>query len=233
MVFLHLVFVSFKGLELTSQTIHYQGIIPTINLQKNIDSKMSLNVSFYGIHGKYAKNYNNLRKDLFMIQTFAQGQLNYKHNSTIYSLGYTNQINYPTLSNQTLEHRLWQQIVFNYTKKTALNYHRFRIEERFINSKLLKSTQYSTRLRYQLGLKYTPVRNTEKGLYANAYLEYCYSTTEFKDIKKSETWGYAGIGYKLNPKNKFELAYINLKLFKQSGILSLNLLHVLWSHALN
>lgn len=217
-----------------SQNSYYQGLIPTINIQKNIHPRASINTSFYGIYGQYNKQSSHLRKGFFVIQTFAQCQINYKlKDATTLSLGYTNQINYPKLINQTLEHRVWQQIIFNFKKKNWLNYNRIRIEERFIKNKTQKRSQYSTRFRYQLGLKYTPLKNTNKGIYWNSYIEICYSTAQFKDFRNSESWGYFGIGYKANQRNKIEVAYINLNIFKPSSTLHLNLFHLLWSHNIN
>ena len=113
------------------------------------------------------------------------------------------------------EHRIFQQFI---TKQKLGKFglqHRYRFEQRFVEE------DFKIRFRYFLGLSHPLWTNTENGhqLYASMYNE-VFLNGEQTVFDRNRLYG--GLGYKLNPKLKFEVGYMN-QFFNQDGRDQINL----------
>ena len=107
------------------------------------------------------------------------------------------------------EHRIFQQFITKQRLGKLGLQHRYRFEQRFVES------DYKMRFRYFLGLSYTLYNfgDSEKQLYASAYNEMFLNTTS-SVFDRNRLYG--GLGYKFNAKFKVELGYMN-QFFQTSG----------------
>ena len=113
------------------------------------------------------------------------------------------------------EHRIFQQFI---TKQKLGKFglqHRYRFEQRFVED------DFKIRFRYFLGLSHPLWTNEENGhqLYASMYNE-IFLNGEQTVFDRNRLYG--GLGYKLNPKLKFEVGYMN-QFFNQAGRDQINL----------
>ena len=100
------------------------------------------------------------------------------------------------------EHRIFQQFITRQTAGRVSLQHRYRFEQRFIED------VFKLRLRYFLGIN-IPLNNTtmiSKTWYLSAYDEIFMNT---KDEIFDRNRIYGGLGYKVSPKLRFEIAYMN------------------------
>ena len=130
--------------------------------------------------------------------------------------GYISSENYvdETTDKKTVnEHRIFQQYTSKQTVgKLNLN-HRYRFEQRFVES------DFKMRLRYFLGLK-IPIKIKEKSnYYFSAYNEVFINT---KSILYDRNRLYGGVGYNVNKGLRLEMGYMN-QFFKNGNRDQVNL----------
>ena len=100
------------------------------------------------------------------------------------------------------EHRIFQQFTSSQKIGSSKLSHRYRFEQRFVES------DFKMRLRYFLGLN-IPLNKTEKGnskYYVSAYNEIFLNT---KSSVFDRNRVYAGIGYNINANIRIEAGYMN------------------------
>lgn len=100
------------------------------------------------------------------------------------------------------EHRLYQQLITKQQVGQLRMQHRYRFEQRFVES------DFKLRFRYFLSMAYPLWKETESGkeFYATTYNEIFLNTkTDVFDRNRL----YGGLGFRLNKQFRFELGYMN------------------------
>jgi hypothetical protein len=175
----------------------------------------------WNIHNEIQyRNYNAIGD---LEQLLIRGGLGYNltenNNNLLLGYGYILSENYigDTDEKTTVnEHRIYQQ----FTTKQAVGKlnlsHRYRFEQRFVES------DFKMRFRYFLSLNYPLKTFTESNtlLYAAAYNE-IFLNTESSVFDRNRLFG--GLGWKMNDKLKFEVGYMN-QFFENSGRDQINLI---------
>jgi len=98
------------------------------------------------------------------------------------------------------EHRLYQQLITKQSIKKLRMQHRYRFEQRFVES------DFRLRFRYFLSLNYPIHQEEGREWYLSAYNELFLNTVN-NVFDRNRLYG--GLGYKLNDMLKFELGYMN------------------------
>lgn len=116
--------------------------------------------------------------------------------------GYIKSKNYiNTTDKETInEHRIFQQLTTKQQLGIIKLSHRYRFEQRFVES------NFKMRLRYFLSVQIPLSKKTDKGTYLSAYNEIFINTKkQFFDRNRI----YSGIGYKINKNVRIEAGYMN------------------------
>ena len=175
----------------------------------------------WNIHNEIQyRNYNAIGD---LEQLLIRGGLGYNltenNNNLLLGYGYILSENYIGDTDEKItvnEHRIYQQ----FTTKQAVGKlnlsHRYRFEQRFVES------DFKMRFRYFLSLNYPLKTFTESNslLYASAYNE-IFLNTESSVFDRNRLFG--GLGWKMNDKLKFEVGYMN-QFFENSGRDQINLI---------
>ena len=126
------------------------------------------------------------------------------NNATNFLLGYgfiksENYIN-STDKKTVNEHRIFQQLTTKQQIGILKISHRYRFEQRFIES------NFKMRLRYFLSMQIPLTTKPNKGVYISAYNEVFINTTnQFFDRNRI----YSGLGYQINKNIRIEAGYMN------------------------
>ncbi len=162
------------------------------------------------------RNYNAIGDlEQLLIRTGLGYTFNENKNNVLLGYGYILSENYIANTNNKVnvnEHRIFQQFISKQTiGQVSLN-HRYRFEQRFIES------DFKLRFRYFLGLNmpFSPSKNW----YLSAYNEVFLNT---KSAVFDRNRLYGGIGYKVSKAIKLELGYMN-QFFENSGRDQLNIM---------
>lgn len=98
------------------------------------------------------------------------------------------------------EHRIFQQLTTKQQIGLFKISHRYRFEQRFIES------NFKMRLRYFLSMQIPLTKKTNKGVYLSAYNEIFINTTnQLFDRNRI----YSGLGYRINKNIRIETGYMN------------------------
>jgi hypothetical protein len=210
----------------------------TLNAQKLIDDQLHGWVVYQGNHKLNSKfdlhtEYQWRRADGFndWQQSLARVGLDYKLNpNCTISGGYGWIISYPygsqPIAAQTHENRLWQQVNLKAQYGTIQIQHRYRLEQRFID------TIYRQRIRYRAQC-IIPLQKAYleqgKGLFMNVNDEVFLGCG--KGIGKNildQNRFIAAVGYKFSPKVNIQMGYLNQFVIKSNGI-QMERNHTLWT----
>ncbi|MEN9421340.1 MAG: hypothetical protein RLZZ107_814 [Bacteroidota bacterium] len=210
----------------------------TLNAQKLIDDQLHGWVVYQGNHKLNSKfdlhtEYQWRRADGFndWQQSLARVGLDYKLNpNCTISGGYGWIISYPygsqPIAAQTHENRLWQQVNLKAQYGTIQIQHRYRLEQRFID------TIYRQRIRYRAQC-IIPLQKAYleqgKGLFMNVNDEVFlgFGKGIGKNILDQNRF-IAAVGYKFSPKVNIQMGYLNLFVIKSNGI-QMERNHTLWT----
>ncbi len=107
------------------------------------------------------------------------------------------------------EHRIWEQLVAKHKNWGISFHHRFRVEQRFVNT---ASDFYQDRLRYRFLLS-RPFLKNKPALYGFGSYEHFFTA---KDFKFDQGRLHIGLGYTLSKRLKLEAAY--LRHFLKGGL---------------
>jgi hypothetical protein len=159
------------------------------------------------------RNYNAISYlEQLLLRTGLGYTFNEAKNNILLGYGYILSENYAGDTDEKIsvnEHRIYQQFTSKQSiGKVKLN-HRYRFEQRFVES------DFKMRFRYFLGLN-IPLNNKENGenaFYLSAYNE-IFLNTESSIFSRNRVYG--GIGYKINKNIKIETGYMN-QFFETSG----------------
>lgn len=206
--------------------------------QKQIDDQIHGWAVYQGNHKLNSKldlhtEYQWRRADGFANwqQSLARVGLDYRLNpNCTFSGGYGWIITYPygsqPLATQTQEQRLWQQVNLKAQYGSIQIQHRYRLEQRFID------TIYRQRIRYRAQC-IIPLQKTYldqgKGLFMNVNDEVFigFGKGIGKNILDQNRF-IAAVGYKFSPKMNIQLGYLNQFVIKANGV-QMERNHTLWT----
>ncbi|MEN9969628.1 MAG: hypothetical protein RIR94_1833 [Bacteroidota bacterium] len=207
--------------------------------QKTIDDQLHGWVVYQGNHklnGKFDLHteYQWRRADGFndWQQSLARVGLDYKLNpNCTISGGYGWIISYPygsqPIAAQTHENRLWQQVNLKAQYGAIQIQHRYRLEQRFID------TIYRQRIRYRAQC-IIPLQKTYiaqgKGLFMNVNDEVFlgFGKGIGKNILDQNRF-IAAVGYKFSPRMNMQIGYLNQFVIKSNGV-QMERNHTLWTN---
>lgn len=168
---------------------------------KKIDSKWNLH------HEVQYRNYNAIGDLEQLLLRTGVGYAVADRANLLLGYGYILSQNYTGTIDEKVsigEHRIFQQFITKNNANKLSFQHRYRFEQRFVEDQDMK-----LRFRYFLGLNYplaTIDDESGKALYLSAYNEiFLNSRANVFDRNRL----YGGLGYKLSPKIKMELGYMN------------------------
>jgi len=164
-------------------------------------------------HEVQYRNYNGFGDlEQLLLRTGLGYTFNENKNNILLGYGYILSENYLGTTDEKItvnEHRIYQQFTSKQNVgKVKLN-HRYRFEQRFVES------DFKIRFRYFLGLS-IPLTNKENGknnFYLSAYNE-IFLNTKSSVFDRNRVYG--GIGYKINKNIRIETGYMN-QFFETSG----------------
>ena len=168
---------------------------------KKIDSKWNWH------HEIQYRNYDAIGDlEQLLIRTGMGYNLSENNNNVLLGYGYILSENYIDDSDekeQVHEHRIYQQFITRQRFGRVNLQHRYRFEQRFVES------DFRLRFRYFLAFN-VPLNHKEmidKTWYGSCYNEIFLNTKKGNVFDRNRLYG--GIGYKLNKTFRFELGYMN------------------------
>ena len=175
---------------------------------KQLNSKWNLH------HEIQYRNYNTLGDlEQLLIRTGLGYDIGSKSNILL-GYGYINSENFTGIVNdQTTveEHRIFQQFITKQTIGSVSLQHRYRFEQRFVES------DFKTRFRYFLGIN-LPLKNSK--YYLSAYNE-IFLNGKSNVFDRNRVYG--GLGYKISKGVKLELGYMS-QVFETSSRDQINII---------
>lgn len=157
-------------------------------------------------HEVQYRNYNFIGDlEQLLLRTGIGYNLTEKNNNILLGYGYILSENYIGQTDDKFsvnEHRVYQQFITKQNIGPVKVQHRYRFEQRFVES------DFRMRFRYFLGLN-IPLSQSEKAVknwYVSVYNE-IFLNTDSPIFDRNRLYG--GLGYKLNDKLRFELGYMN------------------------
>jgi len=175
----------------------------------------------WNIHNEIQyRNYNAIGDlEQLLLRTGLGHNFNESRNNILLGYGYILSENYIGTSDDKVsvnEHRIFQQLISKQNIGQVKLNHRYRFEQRFVES------DFRLRFRYFLGLN-IPLNHKEKdksNYYLSAYNEIFLNT---KSAVFDRNRLYAGLGYRINKNIRLEAGYMN-QFFETSGRDQFNLL---------
>ena len=181
---------------------------------KKVDSK-------WNIHNEVQyRNYDAVGDlEQLLLRTGVGYNLSENNHNVLLGYGYILSQNYIADTQEKLdvnEHRIFQQFTSKQNIGSVSLNHRYRFEQRFVES------DFKLRLRYFLGLKIPLVKNEvfPSKLYLSAYNE-VFLNTESSVFDRNRV--YIGMGYQLNKNIRIETGYMN-QLFENTSRDQFNLI---------
>lgn len=170
--------------------------------------------STWNIHSEVQyRNYDAIGDlEQLLLRTGVGYNLTENNNNLLLGYGYILSENYigdTDEKSSVNEHRIFQQFTTKQSVGKLKLKHRYRFEQRFVES------DFKMRFRYFLSLNYPLIvkESSDKMLYASAYNE-IFLNTKKAVFDRNRVFG--GLGYKLNNSIKFEIGYMN-QFFEGSG----------------
>ena len=150
------------------------------------------------------RNYNAIGDlEQLLLRTGLGYTFNENKNNILIGYGYILSENYVGDTDDKVsvnEHRIFQQFTSKQNIGSVKLNHRYRFEQRFVES------DFKMRFRYFLGLNIPLNNNDKNNYYFSAYNE-IFLNTESAIFDRNRVFG--GIGYHLNKNIRFEIGYMN------------------------
>ncbi len=150
------------------------------------------------------RNYNAIGDlEQLLLRTGLGYTFNENKNNILLGYGYILSENYVGDTDDKVsvnEHRIFQQFTSKQNIGSVKLNHRYRFEQRFVES------DFKMRFRYFLGLNIPLNNNDKNNYYFSAYNE-IFLNTESAIFDRNRVFG--GIGYHLNKNIRFEIGYMN------------------------
>lgn len=139
-----------------------------------------------------------------------------KNSNLLLGYGFIKSENYINITDKETvnEHRIFQQLTTKQKIGIFKISHRYRFEQRFVES------NFKMRLRYFLSMQIPLTKKIDKGMYLSAYNEIFINT---KNQLFDRNRIYSGLGYKINKNIRIEAGYMN-QLFLKGSRDQLNLI---------
>jgi hypothetical protein len=121
-----------------------------------------------------------------------------------------------------IEHRPYEQLILKHSAKKLDFEHRYRVEQRFIETPTADSSyyRYQNRFRYQMKASYPIGPSGAHGqpwyLFAGDELFINFGPNQ-GNSPFDQNRVFAGVGYKMTPANKLEVGYLNQFLVQRNG----------------
>jgi|ERR1019366_4569866 hypothetical protein len=190
---------------LKAQSVYVGGLFPTIDLSGVLTNKFDYRLYYFAAFPLANFHKPEVSKDAFFHLLYLEQALTYNVNSKFSLTGsYLYQRTNVVYDNYVNENRFYLQTKYKHSIKKIYLTHRLRFDARFIQNRITNETPFTHRVRYLIGMD-TPIN--EK-LYFSAYEEAFFNTFNGASAVYGENWAYAGIGKKLNEKNKIELGFL-------------------------
>jgi hypothetical protein len=189
-----------------AENVNTTGAVSFLSLAKKVSKYSSLNFYHYDIYNFEKKTLQTRDFAAGMTQTYFQTSYSYQYLPTVtLTVGHIFQQSNPFNEERQNENRIFEQVVFSQNIQALFLTHRFRFEERLVDSEGV--TDFRTRLRYQFGARRALRGNSiDRGeFYLNTYNEFYFSTTGERNALFSDDWLFLGLGFATKAMGSFEL----------------------------
>jgi len=205
----------FVSSDLISQNINVLGVFPTIDHSGTLNTKLDYSLYYFAAFPLVNLESPDISKDAYFHLLYLEQALSYNVNGKLSVTGsYVYQRENVVSDNSVNENRLYLQSKYKHSIKKINLAYRLRYDFRRIQDQATSDVVYRQRLRLLVGFD-TPINDK---LYVTAYEEAFLNTYSNPTTVYGENWAYAGLGKKLNQKNKIEigLLYVTWNISKGS-----------------
>lgn len=164
-------------------------------------------------------------------QSLARVGLDYKLNQSVtFSGGYAWVLSYPygsqPIPSQTIEHRLWQQVILKQPIGNFQVQHRYRLEQRWIDNQFKQRMRYRAQVLIPLQKSFV---DKKQGLFMNVNDEVFlgFGKGIGKNILDQNRF-IGAVGYQFNKDFQIQMGYLNQFVIKTDG-LHMERNHTLWT----
>ena len=201
-VFSALLFIS---ITVKAQSTYVGGLFPTIDHSGTVTNKLDYSLYYFAAFPLANFNKPSVSKDAYFNLVYLEQALIYKVSSKFFLTGsYLYQRANVVYDNYVNENRFYLQAKYKHSIKKINFTQRLRFDGRFIENRITNETPFTHRVRYLIGID-VPMNDK---LYFAAYEEAFFNTFNGANKVYAENWAYAGVGKKLNDKNKIELGVL-------------------------
>lgn len=188
-----------------SQNINVGGLFPTIDHSGTFNEKLDYGIYYFGAFPLVNFKTPDFSKDAFFHLLYLEQSLTYKKTDKLFFTGsYLYQRANVMKSNYVNENRIYLQAKWKQPFTNFKLTHRFRLDARFVQNRITNTSPFTSRLRYLIGFD----KDLSKNYYFSAYQEFFFSTVNKANPIYNENWAYAGMGKKINEKNKLEVGLL-------------------------
>lgn len=213
-----------------SQPSQHFGVFPTIDHSGTINNKLDYSLYYFGAFNLLNSEVNGVKEKANLFAFYSEQALTFNATANLSFTGsYVYERQRPLESNYRNENRFYVQGAYKYDLNRTSLKHRLRFDGRFIENRITGDSPFTSRLRYQFGIK-TPLQKESDKIYFSAYNEFFFDLNKSSTAIYSENWAYAGLGFKLNKSNTIETGplYIFWVNNKQNDLTNFLYLQVTW-----
>lgn len=205
--------LSLVSISTYAQSVNVGGVFPTIDHSGTLSKKFDYSLYYFAALPLVNFDKPAESKDSYFHLFYSEQALSYNVSSKFSLTGsYVYQRANVVYEDYVNENRFYVQAKYKHSIKKINLTHRLRFDGRFVENHFTNETPFTHRVRYLIGFD-TPIN--EK-LYFTVYEEAFFNTFNDPGAVYGENWAYAGLGKKLNDKNKIEagLLYVTWNIGK-------------------
>jgi hypothetical protein len=200
-----IILLLFSNSFLKAQSVYVGGLFPTIDHSGTLNNKFDYSLYYFAAFPLVNFQKPDASKNAFFHLLYLEQALTYKLNDKFSLTGsYLYQRANVVYDNYVNENRFYIQAKYKHSAQKINLTHRLRFDGRFIQDRITNESPFTHRLRYLIGMD----ASINNKLYFAAYEEAFFNTFIGASTFYGENWAYAGIGKKLNAKNKIELGIL-------------------------